>query len=188
MVLLAVAVVLFATRIAVGVWDVASPDARPELVAWASPDEAARAAQSGGRLVLYAFVDPTQAESRKLSHEVFASPNLAPAINREFVPVRIAVSSARPDADTEERLARFKVTAIPALVVTSPDGDRFKSLSGFHDARATHEFLQEAKLEVLGLPFMRGGGFQFRVGGRDSLAFGGAPGAEADSVLEGGGR
>jgi hypothetical protein len=170
--LLAVAGLLFAARIAVGVWDVASPDARPDLVNWVSPEEAALAGQSGSRFVLYAFVDPTQVESRKLTREVFSSPSLAPAINREFVPVRVEVSAGNPDEDSRARLERFKVTAIPALVVTSPGGERFKSLSGFHDARATHEFLQEAKVEVLGLPFTRGGRFQFRIGGRDSVATG----------------
>jgi hypothetical protein len=188
-VLLIVAGALLAARIALGVWDVASPDSRPELVTWHTFAEAQRSPVGGRRLMLYAFTDPRQRASRNLARDVFKSASLAGDLDRQFVSVRI---EGTPDQDLPEEhalRARFGVTELPALVVATPDGERYKTIAGYHDAHTTMAALKNAQLEVMGLPFTHGGGFQFRVGGRDSADRGpfergrvGGSGSDADSI------
>lgn len=170
--LLVIAGVLLAARVAVGVWDEASPDARPELVTWNTPAGAESVARDRGRLMLYAFTDQRQKASRDLSREVFSNANLARSLDKDFVPVRIEGSAEQDPPDAHDLRARFHVTELPALVVATPDGAHAKLVSGFHDARTTMTALKEAQLQVMGLPFTHGGGFQFRFGRHDSLGRG----------------
>ena len=178
--LLAVAALLLAARISLGVWDATSPDARPDLVNWSTPAAVARAADRPGRLALYAFTDPSQAQSRSLAHDVFSSPSIASSINQDFLSVRIdgPLAQDRPEAAALRR--RFRITELPSLVVESPDGARWKVMSGYQGERAVRAFLHRARVEVLGLPADRGGEFRLEIGGpREGAASGGV---EGDSV------
>jgi thiol:disulfide interchange protein len=163
--LLTFAGLLLAARIGVGVWDVASPESRPEQVTWTSPSAAAEAARARGRLVLYAFTDRRNPVSREMSSELFTDAAMARQIAGQFVAVRI---EGRPGDDTAETAAlrsRFKVTEVPTLVVATADGAKSKLVTGFVSARSTVEALTAAQMELMDLPFSRRGGFRIQVGG-----------------------
>lgn len=186
-VLVALAALLLAARVALGVWDAVNPETRPELVTWIAPSEAAGEARSRGRLLLYAFTDRKVPASRKLASEIFASPQYSHQIERTFVPVRIEGGPADDTPETAALRSRFAIRELPTLVVASADGARSKVIPGYAKAGATAEALVTAQLELMGLPGVSRRGFQFRVGSGstalDSIGAN-APG-EADSVLNG---
>lgn len=162
--LLAIAGLLLAARIGVGVWDAANPESRPELVTWTAPSAAAETARAHGRLVLYAFTDRQNPASRELSSELFADAGMAQQLAGQFIAVRI---EGKPAGDTPETAAlrsRFGVTEIPTLVVATPDGARSKRVTGFVNARSTIEELTLARMEMMDLPFLRRGGVRFQMG------------------------
>lgn len=189
-VLLALAGLLLLARIGVGVRDVVSPESRPELVDWVSVAEATQPGHPSGHLMLYAFTDHAQAASRKLASELFASPAASGAINREFVPVRIEGDPSADDPATRALRERFKVGELPALVVATPDGSRFKTIPAPANARDALQAIKQAQMEVMGLPFGATKGFQFRIGnsGASGGPIGGppngGPGAQVDSVAK----
>ncbi|MEO5616440.1 MAG: thioredoxin fold domain-containing protein [Candidatus Eisenbacteria bacterium] len=162
--LLAMAGLLLAARVGVGVWDAANPGSRPEAVTWTAPSAAVEAARARGRLVLYAFTDRRNPASRELSSELFADAGMARQLDRTFVMVRI---EGKPAADTPETAAlrsRFKVKETPTLVVATPDGARSKLVTGFVTALSTLEQLTLAQMEMMDPPFQRRGGVRFPFG------------------------
>jgi len=176
--MLGIAALLLAARVGSGVWETANPESRPELVEWTAPSAAEETARSSGRLVLYAFTDRRNGASRKLASDLFADPERATELRRAFVLVRIEGDPAEDSPQIAALRQRFKVTALPTLVVATPDGARSKRIPGDARANAVLEQLVTARLELLDLPIAGRRGFQFKLGGRhggssDSLPAGG---------------
>ena len=174
-VLVIVAAALLVARVAFGIIDATHPEIRPELIQWTSPSEAAATARATGRLILYVFTDDGRA-SRKLAGELFTSPDVAKQIESRFLAVRIDGDPAHDTADDAALRAKFGVRAVPALVVTNADGSKFQLVPAPANAAAALQALNEAQMEVMDIPFQRGGrSFQFQFGNRH--------GAPPDSLL-----
>ena len=162
--LLIVAAALLVARVAFGVIDATHPENRPELIQWASPSEAAAAARTTGRLILYAFTDGGAA-SRKLSGDLFTNPDVAKQLESRFIPVRIDGDPAHDTPDDAALRSKFGVRALPALVVTNADGSKFHLVPAPANAAAALQALSEAQMEVMDIPFQRGGrSFRFQIG------------------------
>jgi hypothetical protein len=160
--LLIVAGALLVARVALGIWYEVHPAERPELVTWTSPPAPGRSTASG-KPVLYVFTDDSPA-SRRAARELFSDPGAARAIESQFVPVRIEGSAGGRAGDDAELRARFGVERLPAFVVTSPDGGRFRKFSGYSNPQALMDSLSQARLEMMDLPFIRSRSFRFGTG------------------------
>src|SRR5215831_14763347 len=180
LVLLIVAGVLLVARVATGIWYEVHPGKPLDEVNWAPAPAPGRAAPSG-KPVLYVFIDDSQDASQRLEREVFADARAAQMLESAFVPVRVSSSAA----DGAVLRARFGVTELPACVVTSPDGGRFRTIAGYTNAGALMDSLSAARMEMADLPFIRGRTFRFGVGGPAGIP-GGTP--EPDSAAQQPGR
>lgn len=174
-VLMIVAVALLVARVALSVIDATHPESRPELVRWTSPSEAAAAARTTGRLILYAFTDES-APSRRLAGELFTNADVAKQLESRYVAVRIEGGPAHDAPDAAALRSRFGVRAEPSLVLTNADGSKFRTIPAPANASSAMRALTEAQMEVMDIPFQRGGrSFRFQIGGRH--------GAGPDSLL-----
>jgi len=189
-VLVLAAGLLLVARVAFGVIDATHPENRPELVQWTAPAAAPVTARQTGRLLLYAFTDRKAPASRKLTSEVFGTPDVAQQIDGRYVAVRIDGGPAKDTPETAALRGKFGVRSEPALVLANPDGTRFKRIDGYESRGALTEALSQAQLEVMDIPFNRmgragrGRSFRFQIGGHgvgsaDSTEATG----EADSVM-----
>lgn len=168
-VLMVLAAVLLVARVASGVIDATHPENRPELVDWTSPSEAAAAARTSGRLILYAFTDEGAA-SRRLAADLFTNPGAAKQLESRFIPVRVDGGPAHDTPESSALRAKFGVRSEPALVVTNADGSKFRLVPAPANAAAAVQALTEAQMEVMDVPFQRGGRtFRFQFGNRHGL-------------------
>lgn len=173
--LVIVAALLLVARVAFGIIDATHPENRPELVQWTSPSEAPAIARTTGRLILYVFTDAGGA-SRKLAGELFTNPEAAKQLENRFIAVRIDGDPAHDTPADAALRAKFGVHAAPALVVTNADGSKFHVVPAPANAAAAMQALSEAQMEVMDIPFQRGGrSFRFQIGNRH--------GAVPDSLL-----
>jgi len=184
-ILLLVAAVLLVARVASGIIDETHPEKRAELIDWTAPSAAPDAARSSGRLILYAFTGHDRA-SRRFSGDLFTNAEVAKQIENRFVPVQIAGGPASDTPETAALRARFGVKSEPALVVTNADGSKVQSVPVTGGTAATLQALSQATMEVMDIPFQRGGrSFRFQFGGhRGAAGVGPLPPAtgEADST------
>jgi len=163
-VLVIVAAALLVARVAFGIIDATHPENRPEVVQWTSPSEAAATARSTGRLILYAFTDGGAA-SRRLAGDLFTNPDVAKQLESRFIAVRIDGDPARDTPEDAALRAKFGVRAAPALVVTNADGSKFHVVPAPPSGAAALQALNEAQMEVMDIPFQRGGrSFRFQFG------------------------
>ncbi len=161
--LIAIAGLLLVARVGLGVWEARNPDRRPDHVEWTSPSAAVAAARAAGRPILYVFLDRADPASRRLAAEVFTQSEMAEQINRRFVPVRIEGPPGRDTPETSALRRRFGVTTLPAMVVTTHDGAKSKTIAGYRGAIPTLEQVLVAQVEVLDLPLPRRGGPLLRI-------------------------
>ena len=125
----------------------ANPITPRHYVAWQELDAARRIATESNRPILIAVVSEGGRESAMLEQELFATPEVAKRIARDFVPVRIVDCNNRgrrnaPGVDA--LLTQFRVETRPALVVTSADGERYESLYRHRGAARAEAFLASA--------------------------------------------
>ena len=178
--LLIVAGVLLAARIALSLWYEIHPGAARDVVSWTSPP-APGATTSSGKPVLYVFTDDSQSDSRRFSRDVLADERNSRYLDGWFAPVTVDASkSATPRA--AELRARFGVDQLPAFVVTSPDGARFRKFSGYSNPQAFVESLSQARGAMADLPFIRSRSFRF------GASTGGPIQLETDSTAQRPGR
>jgi YHS domain-containing protein len=86
-------------------------------VAWRTDYEQAKveAAQTG-RLVLIHFTTKKCAPCKTLDKTVFSQPQVGPAIEQDFVPIRV-------DADDNQALAmNFRIDRVPTEIIMTPEG------------------------------------------------------------------
>ena len=163
-VLMVAAAALLVARVAFGVIDATHPENRPELVEWTSPSEAAAAAHSSGRLIIYVFTDDGAA-SRKLAGDLFTNPDAAKQIAGRFIAVRFEGGPSHDTPESSALRAKFGVRAEPSFVVTNADGSKFQLVPAPASPAAALQALSEAQMEVMDIPFQRGGrSFRFQFG------------------------
>lgn len=97
-----------------------------ERVNW-SPDveTALRSANQSGRLVLMKFTADWCGYCKKMERETFTRPNVARAVNEQFVPVLV-------DADKHQNLVKsLNIKGLPALLVVSPEMVILSRITGY---------------------------------------------------------
>jgi thiol:disulfide interchange protein len=156
--LLALALLLLAARIAVVAWDRAHPAPTVELVSWQPIAGAEEKSRTRGLPILYDFSADWCGPCLAMQREVFADRASARVIDQLFVPVRV-VDRVReegrnpPEVDALQR--RFGVRAFPTLVIVRPDGGAPTVIEGY-PGRAT--LMRRLSEEGVKARVLRGGG------------------------------
>ena len=179
--LLIVAGVLLAARIALSLWYEVHPGAKQDIVSWALPP-APGATTRSGKPVLYVFTDDSQPDSRRFSRDVLADERNSRYLDGWFAPVKVDASAKSATPHAAELRSRFGVDQLPAFVVTSPDGGRFRKFSGYSNPQAFVESLSQARGAMADLPFIRSRSFRF------GASTGGPIQLETDSTAQRPGR
>ena len=152
LVLLALALVLLAARVAFGIYEHVRPVERADRIEWREPAAGEEEARADARLILYCFTRDGDPPCRQMSREVFADPRMAQAIQKQFVPVRV-LDLGREEGHNPPDVARlerdYRVTEFPTLVVTLPGRDRFEKLDGYRGALGTAQFISSATEKLL---------------------------------------
>lgn len=146
-ILLAVAALLLAARVGLGVYEHLRPVERSERVEWREPASGEAEAREGNRPVLYCFTRNGDPLCRQLARETFADPRIAHTLEMRFVPVRVLDLSreeGRNPPDVERLMQAYSVTEFPTLVVAFPGRERFQKQAGYRGALPTMEFLSRA--------------------------------------------
>jgi protein disulfide-isomerase len=151
-VLLAVAAVLLAARIAAGVWDAhRAPPGPGDRVAWVPIEHAEARARAEGKPLLYDFTAEWCPPCRAMRRDVFADERLADFIGQRFVPVRVLDRQREEgrNARAVDSLQRvYRVDGFPTLVVAWPGSDAREVASGYRGRDLTAQWLTAAESEV----------------------------------------
>ncbi|MBX3424233.1 MAG: thioredoxin family protein [Pirellulales bacterium] len=101
-----------------------SPSAIAEGVAWRTNLDAAKVeSASTGKLLLIHFYTTTCGPCKVLDNAVFSQPHVGPALEQNYVPVKI-------DADSSMALAgMYRLKSVPTDVVLDPQGSPLASLN-----------------------------------------------------------
>ena len=140
----AAAALLLAVRIATGVYDATYPSAPKDLVHWTSAG-AAPGPGSTAKPLLFSFSATWCRPCKRMEQEVFADPQMATLINKEFVCIRVDDSDERAEARVLRQ--KYKIDGVPTLVITMP-GDEPTRLEGYPGRRATMDFLKGGLTKV----------------------------------------
>jgi thioredoxin-related protein len=151
-VLLALALVLLAARVAFGIYEHVRPVERADRIEWREPAAGEAEARADARLSLDCFTRDGDPPSRQMSREVFADPRMAQAIQKQFVPVRV-LDLGREEGQNPPDVARLEreygVTEFPTLVVALPGRERFEKLAGYPGPMGTTQFISGATQRLL---------------------------------------
>jgi len=150
-VLLALAGVLLAARVGLGVYEEGRPVERADRVEWRTPAAGEAEARVGGRLILYWFTQDGDPLARQMSREVFGDPRVAAAIQERFVPIRVLDLSreGKNPPDVARLQSQYAVREFPTLVVAFPGLARFEKQAGYPGAMATTRFFSRSAARLL---------------------------------------
>jgi len=111
---------LFAGRIATGVWTAFSPVAEADYVAWHAIAGAEAESRKTGKPVLYDFTAEWCGPCGQLKREVFGDKAAAERINTKFIPVRVTdrqSEEGRNPPEVADLQKRYGIEAYPTLVI-----------------------------------------------------------------------
>jgi uncharacterized protein YyaL (SSP411 family) len=152
MVLMVIAVVLLAARIALGFYTSKHPLAEPDRVHWQPIVFADSLARTERKPILYEFSADWCGPCQTMQREIFSDRDGADRIDKLFVPVRV-VDRSREDGRNRPEVAglqaRFGVRAFPTLVVVHPDVGEPAVFTGYPGRDRTLDQLTQAGVSVM---------------------------------------
>jgi thiol:disulfide interchange protein len=125
-----------------------------EPIKWRSIASGNAEAKKSGKPALYFFTAAWCGPCRLLEGQVFAVPEIAARIERDFVPIEVADRARETGRNSPEMLAladRYGLRGFPTLVVSRPGLAANVTLEGWQGSEAAFEFLKTAKKRFLGL-------------------------------------
>lgn len=140
-VLIALAAVLLAARLAAGVNEALHPPRPGGLVTWRALEGAAAAAAAEHKPILYDFSASWCEPCRKMERELLANPTDAAFINASYIPVRVTDDDKSAAANALAR--QHEIEGLPTLLVVYPKGEP-RRLQGYPGHRNTLQFLKRA--------------------------------------------
>jgi thiol:disulfide interchange protein len=154
MVLVAIAVLLLAARITIGLVERGkSYDTAEGLIRWQTIEAGEAMAQRTHKPILYDFTAEWCGPCKVLEREVFAEKGAAAMISGNFVPIRVTDrqrEDGRNTPDVARLQARHQVRAFPTLVVVRPDSSVATRIEGYTGRQQVMSQLMQASL-----PFTR---------------------------------
>ncbi len=146
-VLLILAAVTLAARIATAMLEGAHPSAVKDAMPWRAIGDAEALARQTNRPILYDFSAEWCAPCRAMQSEVFADPGKATSLAHMFVPVRVVDrqrEEGRNPLDVQALQDRYHIQAFPTLVVVDPDSGEVARLEGYPGASTVMRTLGDA--------------------------------------------
>ena len=125
-----------------------------EPIKWRSIASGDAEAKKSGKPALYFFTAAWCHPCRLLEGQVFAVPEMAAQIERDFVPIEVADRMRETGRNSPEMLAlanRYRLSGFPTLVVSRPGLAANVTLEGWHGTKSSVEFLKTAKKRFLDL-------------------------------------
>jgi protein disulfide-isomerase len=125
-----------------------------EPIKWRSIASGNAEAKKSGKPVLYFFTAAWCEPCHLLAAQVFAIPELAAQIERDFVPIEVADRARETGRNSPEMLAladRYRLRGFPTLVVSRPGLATNVTLEGWESRGRSFEFLKTAKKRFLDL-------------------------------------
>jgi thiol:disulfide interchange protein len=125
-----------------------------EPVKWRSIASGNAEAKKSGKPALYFFTAAWCQPCRLLEGQVFAVPEMAAQIEKDFVPIEVADRMRETGRNSPEMLAladRYRLSGFPTLVVSRPGLAANVTLEGWQGRRTALEFLKTAKKRFLDL-------------------------------------
>ena len=125
-----------------------------EPIRWRSIVSGNAEAKKSGKPALYFFTAAWCGPCRLLEGQVFAVPEMAAQIERDFVPIEVADRMRETGRNSPEMLAladRYRLSGFPTLVVSRPGLAANVTLEGWLGTKTSLEFLKTAKKRFLDL-------------------------------------
>ena len=125
-----------------------------EPIRWRSIASGDAEAKKSGKPALYFFTAAWCGPCRLLEGQVFAVPEVAAQIERDFVPIQVADRERETGRNSPEMLAladRYGLRGFPTLVVSRPGLAANLTLEGWNGRGASFDFLKTAKKRFLEL-------------------------------------
>lgn len=125
-----------------------TPDPAAGTLHWHPVGEEEVLADREGKPILYFFTADWCAPCHEMKRTLFADPEKAAQISRQFVPVEVQdtrVEKGENLPEVDEAIERYRVMTIPTLVVALPDGSELGQHRGYSgEDRAWRWLTQQA--------------------------------------------
>jgi thiol:disulfide interchange protein len=156
-VLLVIAVLLLALRVAFGIQEArlapaaVKPGAPMDRMHWRAPEAGLAEARATGKPLLYDFTADWCPPCRLMQREIFADPQAAAELNRRFVPVQVldrTREEGRNAAWVDSLQTHFHVSAFPTLVIMRADGGTPVPIEGYLGRDFTLDRIEQVRVRL----------------------------------------